>query len=295
MTIYDLKITNHSGYPWMYWKSHTEPKGVVNTVRYTTYPTFSLKNERSKFELECGYMAAMSMSARNQGMEIMSIKKRPLSVDNIKSEGKDQDIIFDITVDLFMNEQNLTYRMARTVEDIIYTNDRTVLESKEITEGEESQIIEVFNDITHTDLIHKNADHIFENISKALNEVEENAILGVGLLSSSYNILFYQGLKAFKELSKQELSELGFFPSNEKELATVLNMTQMPDYIEGGRSKNLYPLNAEYNFIIHNFDKGPKILGVMEPFLLIAGVKSKYPYESTLFDLIQSITSFLKG
>lgn len=293
MTLFAIKITNHSGYPWFSWKSHLEPTQVINTVRYTRYPTFSLQNERSKFELECGYMAAMSMSARNQGIEIMSIKKRPLSVDNIRAEGTEQDIIFEITVDLFMNEQNLSYRMARTVEEIVYSNERKVLESREINEDEEAQIIEVFNDIQLTNIIHKNANDIFTAIKKAVEEVEMDAILGIGMLSSSYNILFYQGLKTYKDLSEKDLNELGFFPSNEHELAQVLNMTQMPTYIEPGASKNLYPLNAEYNFIIHNFGVGPKILGVMEPFHLIAGVKMKYPYESTLFELIHSLEPYL--
>jgi hypothetical protein len=294
MTLYEISITNHSGYPWFKWKSHTAATYLFNTVRYTRYPTFSLQNEKSKFELECGYMAAMSMSARNQGIEIMSIKKRPLSVDNIRAEGTEQDIIFDITVDLFMNEQNLSYRMARTVEEIVYINERNLLESKEIIETEEAQIIEVFNDLKSTHIIHKNADDIFKAIEKAVKDVEEDAILGIGMLSSSYNILFYQGLKTYKDLSEKELEELGFFPSNEQELAQVLNMTQMPTYIEPDNKKNLYPLNSEYNFIIHNLGVGPRILGVIEPFHLIAGVKMKYPYESILFELIQSLEPYLK-
>jgi hypothetical protein len=293
MTLYDIRVCNHIGYPWFKWVSHNKPPGIVNTVRYTRYPTISLQKERSKFALECGYMAAMSLTARNQGIEIMSIKKRPLSVEGMRAEGMEQDIIFDITVDLFMNETNLAYRMARVVEEIIYTDDRKILESKQITEEEESRVIEVFNDISFTDIIHRNADEIFKIIREALETVEENSILGVGLLSSSYNILFYQDLKAFKTLTEKEVEELGFFPSNEQELSQVLNMTQMPTYIEGDKSKFLYPMNAEYNFIIRNFDVGPKILGVMEPFHFIAGVKSKLPYESILFELIHSISNYL--
>ncbi len=293
MTLYDIAIVSHSGYPWFKWKSHIIPKGIVNTVRYTRYPTFSLQDEKNRFELEASYIAAMSLVTRNQGIEIMSIKKRPLSVDKIQAEGTKEDIIFDITVDLFMNDTNLSYRMARTVENIIFINDRKLLESKDITEEEEAQIIEVFNDISFTDIIHRNADHIFESIRNALNDLEENSILGIGMLSSDYNILFYQGLKAFKNLTNEELEKLGFFPSNEKELAKVLNMTQMPNYIEENKSKLLYPLNSEYNFIIYNLNIGPKILGVMEHFHLIAGVKSKLPYESVLFELIQSIIPYL--
>ena len=76
MTLYDISIVSHSGYPWFKWKSHILPKGIVNTVRYTRYPTFSLQNESDRFELEASYLAAMSLVTRNQGIEIMSIKKR---------------------------------------------------------------------------------------------------------------------------------------------------------------------------------------------------------------------------
>jgi hypothetical protein len=300
MTLYEIAITNHAGYPFYQWENPNKPKKTVNVVKYTMFPIFDETKQFRRFELECGYTAAMSLAIRSQGAHIASIKRTPISAEQLSEAGNEQDIIFDIAVDPYMNERNLYYRMYRAVDNIIFTEERNRLEDNDLTVEEVVDLKSIFNDSDLRIILHKNTFSIGNAITDALKKVKgeekklyEYGILGVGLLSSSYNILFYKGLKSLLELSEDEIDFPGFFPDNESELDNVLSTTQMPILIEGGEAKFAYPYEKNFNFVIHNFDIGINVLGVKEPFHLIVAVKAGFPSKVTIDDLIQGIMPFL--
>jgi len=300
MTLYEISITNHSGYPFYQWENPNKPQKTINVVKYTRFPPFESEEGSRRFELECGYKAAMSISARNLGAHIASIRRTPISAEQLSSNKKNQDIIFEVAVDSYMNEKNLYDRMHRAADNIIFTEDRKRLEDKDLTVDEVVELKSVFSDSELRIILHKHMFNIGDEIRKALEEVKgeekrlyEYGILGVGILSSSYNILFYKGLKSLLELSEDEIDFPGFFPDNEAELDEVLSDTQMPYSIEVGDSKFAYPYEKNFNFILHNFDIGLSILGVKESFYLITAVKAGFPSKETIDVLIQGIAPIL--
>ena len=110
---------------------------------------------------------------------------------------------------------------------------------------------------------------------------------------SSFEKDMYKGIKTYLELKDDDIDFPGGFPDNETELDIVLSATQMPTDIKGGESKFAYPYEQNFNFVIHNFDTGPTILGAKEPFHLIVCVRAGFPSKETIDDLIHSIMPFL--
>ncbi len=298
--IYEIAISNFQGLPWYFFVNPNRPNKVMKVIKYTRFPsTFEAKGE-AKFELEAGYKAAMAIATGHQGMNISSIKRTPISAEQFSIEGKNDDIIFDITTDVYMNEKNLYDRMYRAVENIIFTDTRKRLEDSDLSVEEVVELKAVFDDSSLRIIIHKNTFSIGSMIKEILSKIRgeekkfyEYGILGVGILSSSYNILFYKGLKSLLEIKAEDLDFPGFFPDNEAELDHVLSETQMPTSIEGGDSKFAYPYEKNFNFILHNYDIGPTILGVKESFYLIVCVRGGFPSKETIDDLIQGIAPYL--
>ena len=120
MTLFEISITNHSGFPFYQWENPKKPRKTVNVVKYTRYPIFDEAKQNRRFELECGYTAAMSLAMRSLGAHIASIKRTPISAEQLSEAGNELDIIFEVTVDTYMNEKNLYDRMYRAVDNIIF-------------------------------------------------------------------------------------------------------------------------------------------------------------------------------
>lgn len=300
MTLYEISITNHSGYPFYRWENPNRPKAVVNTVKFTRYPPLSGEDRGRNFELECGYRAAMSITALGQQREVTSIKEMPVSRERIIAEGSDKDIIFDLTVDVYMNSLNLYKRMRRSVDTLIYKEKRPYLEDNPLSEEEQTMLKSVFNELEARKLINEKSTQIGRVISETLQRVKgeekklyEYGILGVGILTSSYNILFYNGLKTYLGLTDEDIDFPGKIPETEDELAEILALAQMPKSIDGGESMFAYPYGLNIMFLIHNFEIGPEILGEREPFHLIVGVRAGFPSKTTIDDLIVAITPYL--
>ena len=300
MTLYEIAISDFIGTPFYRWTNPNKPKKDVKVIKYTRFPSgFEPKGEE-RFELEAGYKAAMATATGHQGMNVASIRRTPISAEMISVQDKNDDIIFDLTTDVYANEKNLYDRIYRAVDNIVFNEQRQRLIDQDLSVDEVVDLKAVFSDSELRIILHKNTFGIGNIIKERLSKVKgeekklyEYGILGVGILSSSYNILFYKGLKSLLELSEDKIDFPGFFPDNEGELDDVLSETQMPFSIEGGDSKFAYPYERNFNFIIHNFDIGPTILGVKEAFHLIIAVKAGFPSKETIDDLIQGIAPFL--
>jgi len=300
MTLYEISITNHTGYPFYKWEKPDKPKGIVNVIKCTRYPDLETKQEHRDFKLEAGYIAAMSIAARAQGTSVAGVRKKPISAEQFSDEGTIEDIIFDLAVDTYMNEQNLYNRMYRAIDNIISSENRKYLEDEDLSEEEEMQLKDVFNDNIVRQIIIERSTDIGLAIIDTLHKVKgqekklyEYGILGVGIMSSSYNVLFYRGIKTFLGLTDDDLEFPGDIPDNESELLEILAVTQIPMDIEAGESKFAYPYEKNINFIIHNFDIGPIILGVKEPFHLLVCVKAGFPSKESIDDLILGIAAHL--
>ena len=301
MTLYEIAVSNFTGLPFFQWTEPNRPKKTVRVVKFTRFPYGILKRGVQRFELEASYKAAMAIASfANQNMNVASIRRTPISAEQLGDDGASDDVIFDIVVDPYMNEKNLYDRMYRAVDNLIFNDNRKRLEDSDLSVDEVVNLKAVFNDSELKIMLQKNTFSIETVIKEALGKVKgeekklyEYGILGVGILSSSYNILYYKGIKTLLDLNVDDIDFPGFFPDNEGELDEVLSVTQMPFMIEEGDSKFAYPYERNFNFILHNFDIGPSILGVKESFYLIVAVKAGFPSKETIDVLIQGIAPFL--
>ena len=299
MTLYEVLITNHIGLPFFKWENPNKPKKMVNVVRYTRFPPGILEQSHKEFELECGYIAAMSISARGQNMEIVSIKKNPKTFSDNHAENE-QDIIFDVSIDSYMNEHNLIERMARISDNLIFSSQRKRLEDLDLSDEEQSELVNILSDVDSRKLVNSKDFEIANTIKEILGQVKgeekklyEYGILGVGLLSSCYTILFYKSIKTYLELSNDQIDYSGTLPENERDLDNILEKTQIPFHIDGGESTFAYPYGENIQFIIYNFDIGPEVLDVREPLHLIVGVRVGSPSKQLIDDLIRGLTPLL--
>lgn len=299
MTLFEILITNHTGFPFYKWSNPNSPKHEVNVVKYSRFPLSSEGEVRKDFELECGYMAAMSLSARGQGMEVTSIKKKPIEICE-ESGMQKYDIIFNLTVDTYMNEKNLWNRIDRATDNIIFIQERKDLSDKKLEDAEKERLLNTFNDFKLRKYLNDKSHEIISSIANTLSSTKgeekqlfEYGILGVGILSSSYNILSYNSVKSILGLKDEDLEYAGDIPEDIADLDMILATTEIPMNIEGGESKFAYPHEKEIQLIIHNLDVGPKILDVKEPYYLIILVRVGFPSKETIDDLIQTIIPIL--
>lgn len=138
----------------------------------------------------------------------------------------------------------------------------------------------------------------FKKVTKAGGGVVEEevnvykyGVLGVGLLSSSYNILFFKGVKSLLGLDRFDYE--GYCPDTEGDLDDVLTNIKNLSDISSGESKFAYCHELNVNLLIYNLGVGPEILGVNEPFYLVLAVDPLFASKKVTERLARRVSKLL--
>ncbi|MBD3312661.1 hypothetical protein GF352_04385 [archaeon] len=138
----------------------------------------------------------------------------------------------------------------------------------------------------------------FKRVNKAgggIVEEEVNVykygVLGVGLLSSSYNILFFKGVKSLLGLDSFDYQ--GYCPDSEGDLDEILTHIKNISGISSGESKFAYCHELNVNLLIYNLGVGPEVLGVNEPFYLVMAVDPLFASKKVTEKLASQVSKLL--